>query len=264
MEENKKFTIPGAIIIYSCNKHKNTRLKELVLENNYLGWKVFFILGNMNLETEYKFDIEEETNRTILTLKCEDSYIHLLKKVVLAMKVIYDNYDIENGILRCGDDLIINEEKLKKFINREDKRDYMGVISYYTSPIAKKIENFIPEYYNNHKEELDAINLTIEEVQLLNEIPLCHNVGGVVVYLSNKSCEILIDEMIKIEWNVFKHYDEYGYPYIIEDVGVGFILNRNNIYPSEYKLYSMNEEDISDLTNNENAYVIAVHTNSYK
>lgn len=264
-EENKKIAIPGVILVYSCNKYKNTRLKELKLENEYLDWKVFFIIGNMNLETEYKFEVDiEEGNRTFLTLRCEDSYIHLLKKIVLAMKIIYETFDIKCGVLRCGDDLIINEDKLKKFINNEEKSDFMGVISYSTNPIAKKIENFIPEYYNNHKEDLDEINLTIEEVQLLNEIPMCHNVGGVVAYLSNKSCKILIDEMVKIEWNILKHYNEYGYPYIIEDVGMGFILNRNDIYPSGCKLYSLNKEDLLDLTNNENTYVIATHTNSYK
>lgn len=263
MDENNKLVIPGAIFVYTCNKYKNTRLKELKLENEYLGWKVFFIIGDITLETEYKFKIEEETNRTFLYLKCEDSYIHLLKKVVLTMKIIYDNYVIENGILRCGDDLIINEEKLINFINKEEKGDFMGVISYNTNPISKKIENFIPDYYASHKDELDEISLTLDDVQKLNEIPLCHNVGGVIVYLSNKSCKILIDEMIKLDWNIFEYTNEYGYPYIIEDIGVGFILNNNNIYPTYCKLYSNDSNELND-SNTENVYVIAVHTNNYK
>jgi hypothetical protein len=38
------------------------------------NYEVIFVLGDFLLNTKYKFD--ENTN--ILTLKCEDSYIHLL------------------------------------------------------------------------------------------------------------------------------------------------------------------------------------------
>jgi hypothetical protein len=36
------------------------------------------------------------------------------------------------------------------------------------------------------------------------------------------------------------------------------------MYPFECRLYSLNEEDVFDSTNNENIYVIAHHKNNYK
>ena len=41
----------------------------------YLDWKVFYVIGNPSIENDY------EINDNIITLKCEDSYIHLTKNV---------------------------------------------------------------------------------------------------------------------------------------------------------------------------------------
>ena len=49
-------------------------------------------------------------------MKCEDSYIHLLKKLVLSIKIIYSIFNIKEGILRSGDDIIYNELILESFL----------------------------------------------------------------------------------------------------------------------------------------------------
>jgi hypothetical protein len=72
----------GILLILSCKKHENDRMKKFKLsKKNYEGYEVIYVLGDFLLNTIYKFD--ENTN--ILTLKCEDSYIHLLKKLVLSI-----------------------------------------------------------------------------------------------------------------------------------------------------------------------------------
>ena len=48
-------------------------------------------------------------------IKCEDSYLHLLKKFALAIKAVKCLFNIKEGILRCGDDLIFNEDNLSLF-----------------------------------------------------------------------------------------------------------------------------------------------------
>ena len=49
-----KQSIKGAILIYSCHKHKDTRLKEFKLpKDEYAGWKVFYILGNPNIKQDF-------------------------------------------------------------------------------------------------------------------------------------------------------------------------------------------------------------------
>jgi hypothetical protein len=262
---SEKKHIPGAIIVYSCYKHKETRLKELILKNSYCNWKVFYILGNPNLETDYKFEIEDKTGREFVILKCEDSYLHLLKKVILSLKVLYENYDIENGVLRCGDDLVFNEFALHNFITMRKKSHYMGVIARANYPITKIPTNFMFSYYVNHQDELEGMNLTLQDIFNLNELPACCYAGGVVVYLSTMSCKILIDEMTKIKWNILTRKNEHGYPYIIEDIGVGYILNNNNIFPERCILYSSsNAETNFYYLRNDAYFLIATHTNKYK
>jgi hypothetical protein len=250
--------IPGAIIIYSCNKHKETRLKKFILkEKTYKYWKVFIIIGNPLITSDYEID------DNVITLKCEDSYIHLTKKVILAFKVIFSLYQVKEGILRCGDDLYFNENNLEKFLLVPNKKDYIGVICKRKFDKVKKIEdNFMVDYYNTHPEELlnelNGINYTLEEMQKFNQIPLIKYILGVLVYFSKKSCDILIKHMEDINWNVFTEDSIYGYPYIIEDVAIGFILYSNFIYPIDYKLFNDTFIKLNKDTS------IANHTNDFK
>jgi hypothetical protein len=259
MIKTNKTSIPGAILIFSCHKHKETRLKQFKLsKTDYNGWKVFIIIGNPNLKSEY------EMNDNVITIKCEDSYIHILKKVILGCKIILNLYDIQHGILRCGDDLIFNEDKLSLFLNNINKTDYMGLIANYIDKMYPKYNNFMPDYFNSHPEDLknplNCIPYTLDEMRYFNVIPHCTYTGGVVVYLSVNSCNILINHMEKINWDVFQSDKDYGYPYIIEDIGVGFILSINNIKPLSYNLYSDNKNDALNI----NHPAVAYHTNMYK
>jgi hypothetical protein len=255
---SNKPEIPGAILIFSCHKHKETRLKKFTLKKNeYDGWKVFYIIGNPLLEEDY---IIEDN---LITIQCEDSYIHVLKKVIMGCKVILDMFTIQHGILRCGDDLLYNEEKLLSFLNNKEKTDYMGRGAFNHTQMIAKYDNFMPQYFLNHPEDLsnplNGITYSMEQLLTMNIIPNCCYVGGVVVYLSLKSCHILIQHMEEIQWDVF-HTNKFGYPYIIEDVGVGYILNTNHIYPTIYNLYSDHVVDIK----NDNSHSFAFHTNMYK
>jgi len=258
MNYNKN-SIPGAILIFSCHKHKETRLKQFTLsKTEYHGWKVFIILGNPNLKDEYII------NDNIITIKCEDSYIHILKKVVLSCKIILNLYDIQQGILRCGDDLIFNENKLSLFLNNVNKSDYMGLIANYVNKMFPKYNNFMPDYFISHPDDLtnplNGIPYNLNEMKFFNVVPHCTYTGGVVFYLSVKSCNILINHMEIINWNVFYSDINYGYPYIIEDIGIGFILSLNNISPVSYNLYSDHKKDIENIQHP----AIAYHTNMYK
>ena len=255
-----KESIKGAILIYSCHKHKDTRLKEFKLpKNEYSGWKVFYILGNPQIKKDFILD------NTIL-LKCEDSYIHVAKKVVMGIKFIYENYEVEEGILRCGDDLVFNETSLTNFLKMEGKQDYMGVTanSGMSNTIVAQQNNFMPSYYLSHQEDLQnplhSIPYTIQEMMQFNKVPKLRYAGGVVVYLSNHSCKTLIDHFESIGWNVFEPNAEYGYPYIIEDIAVGYILHANDIFVTQYPLYIDNLNDF----NKYNRLPVALHTNKYK
>ena len=253
-----KQSIKGAILVYSCHKHKDTRLKEFKLPNDeYAGWKVFYILGNPQINKDFLL------GNTIL-LKCEDSYIHVAKKVVMGIKFIYDNYEVEQGILRCGDDLVFNETTLTNFLKMEGKPDYMGVIANNSQNLVAEQNNFMPKYYASHPEDLQnplhGIPYTMNEMMQFNKVPKLKYAGGVVVYLSNKSCNTLVAHFESIGWNVFASDETYGYPYIIEDIAVGYILHMNNIFVTQYPLYIDRMADFKKY----NKLPIALHTNKYK
>jgi hypothetical protein len=251
--------IPGIILIISCNKHKETRLKEFTLINQeYNGWKVFIIIGNPELNTLY------EINNNMITIKCEDSYVHVMKKVVLSMKILFSMYKIQYGILRCGDDLVFNEDVLHRFtqsITSTNNPNYLGKIAnpMCITKYSKKIDYFIPHYFYTHQEDITnpyngLQNMSLNTLLRLDEVPNIPYTGGVIFYVSLKSCNILICEMESVNWNIFNYNNNYGFTYIIEDIGIGYTLYKNNIFPQHCDLYS----DIPNKTS------IAYHTNKYK
>ena len=106
-----KKTVGGIILVLSCQKHRHTRLKEFSLrKTNYDDWEVIYVIGDLFLKENYVLD------GNILYIRCEDEYLHLLKKLALSIKAVKEIFNIKEGILRCGDDLIFNEDNLVKFI----------------------------------------------------------------------------------------------------------------------------------------------------
>jgi hypothetical protein len=115
-----KKNVDGIILVLSCQKHRDTRLKEFSFsKTNYNNWEVIYVIGDLFLSKNYILE------GNILHVRCEDSYLHLLKKLAVAMKSVKELFNIKEGILRCGDDLIFNENNLIKFI-KSKKFDYWG------------------------------------------------------------------------------------------------------------------------------------------
>jgi hypothetical protein len=275
--------VNGIILVLSCQKHLHTRLKHFRLpKDEYVGWKVIYVIGDLFLDCDYKLEGD------MMTIKCEDSYIHLLKKLVLSLKYLYQNFDIKGGVLRCGDDLIFNEVQLETFLlsskthmlessnhttDNTEEIHFIGKSPSGRSLLSHEIsdadiksctnDNFMVDYYMCHQEDFDNPQHNLKGVDISKYIKRPHiPVGacGIIFYISNKSCKILINHLDNINYNIF-HYDEYtdSYPYTIEDCAVSFILYSNNI-GFEHRIYMYDE--YYNNPNNEN--VIAVHTNYNK
>jgi len=257
----QKEKVDGIILILSCQKHMNGRLMEFKLPKKYYNnHKVIYAIGDLFLEKHYELRDDE-----MLWIKTEDSYLHLLKKLVLAIKYLYELYDITEGILRCGDDLEFDENKLMEFLNNK-KYDFYGQ-SYKGEDYINEDENelkicrqdsFMHDYYKYHTEDFSnpLHNLSSLNCEIIASYAMRPNIwgpSGVIYYLSNKSCNILIDHMEKINYNIL-HYDEFSksYPYTIEDVGVTFIMYLNKIKFTNYS-------NFFDTSNS-----ICRHTNKYK
>lgn len=251
-----KQKIKGVILIISCHKHLFSRLSEFgPQKHEYNGWIVHKIIGNPLLPEKVSTDLKTG----IITIQCEDSYIHVMKKVVMAIELMYELYEIEEGILRCGDDLVFNDNILEKFLNLKFKGEYTGNrVGQLPKDHKKKYDPFMVNYYRKNTRDfnnyLHGLSLRKEMILKCNEVPICYYAGGVIFYLSNKSCQLLISHMKSINYDIFTEYTEYGYPYIIEDIGIGFVLSKHNIELTPMYLYS---DEPSSLT-------IGYHTNKYK
>ena len=115
------------------------------------------------------------------------------------------------------------------------------------------------DYYATHPEDFDNPQHNLKGVNINNytkrpEIAI--GPSGILYYISNQSCKLLIQHMEKINYNIF-HFDEstQSYPYTIEDCAVSYILYFYNI--------SFHHNDYM-YTTNPNMVAISFHTNLYK
>ena len=294
--------VNGIILVLSCQKHLNTRLKHFKLpKDDYGGWKVIYVIGDLFLDCDYKFvnsnasEAHEAHFTDFLIVKCEDSYIHLLKKLGLALKYLYETFEIKEGVLRANDDLIFNESMLRAFLdspkmiknNGGDSDgageataiDFLGKSSIAKSLFARDFvfadakrpptnSMHLVYYYDDHPEDFDNPQHNIKGVGSIGIYNYTKQpyvpafIFGPLYYISNKSCAILINHLENINYDVF-HYDEKtdSYPYTIEDCGVSFIFYYNNIDILHNDNWIKNDD--ARAANDAND-VIAIHTNMFK
>ena len=248
--------VDGIILVLSCQKYKNSRLKEFKLtKDSYCNdkWPVIYVVGDLSLKEKYVIE------GNIMTIKCEDSYIHLLKKLVLACKYCFECFSINEGILRCGDDLIIDDIALEKFLNGK-KYDFYGQSdfkrnNYYSdkSQLKKvKNDNFMVKYYHNHPEDFDNPNHNLKGVSVSKYTLRPHVWGphGIIYYISKKACNCLIKTMEEINYNIF-HFDDFtkSYPYTIEDCAVTYILYKNDFTFTDDQFFFDRPGSIAKHTN---------------
>lgn len=277
--------VDGIILVLSCQKHLHTRLKDLRLpKDEYAGWKVIYVIGDLFLDCDYTLRDD------LMVVKCEDSYIHLLKKLGLALKYLYAVFDIKEGVLRANDDLIFNEAILEAFVRSPKTMngrpiDFLGRSSSGTSVFERDLSfanrqssnsNHLVYYYNDHPEDFENPQHNIKGVDISKytkqpSIPAF--LFGPLYYLSNKASAILIEHLESVRYDVF-HYDEKtdSYPYTIEDCGVSFIfyykgidfIHADNWHHNDDN-FSLCKDNATNATNAANTTnVLAIHTNLYK
>ena len=275
--------VDGIILVLSCQKHLHTRLKDLRLpKNEYAGWKVIYVIGDLFLDCDYTLRDD------LMVVKCEDSYIHLLKKLGLALKYLYAVFDIKEGVLRANDDLIFNEAILESFVRSPKTMngrpiDFLGRSSSGTSVFERDLSfanrpssnsNHLVYYYNDHPEDFENPQHNIKGVDISKytkqpSIPAF--LFGPLYYLSNKASAILIEHLESVRYDVF-HYDEKtdSYPYTIEDCGVSFIFYYKDIDFIHADNWHHNDDNFSLRKDNvatnviNDTNVLAIHTNLYK
>ena len=158
-----KTSVDGIILVTSCQKYKNTRLKELMLKESYGNWKVIQVVGDLFLDCDYKMD------GNLMTIKCEDSYIYNLKKFIFALQYLYEMFEIRDGVLRSNDDLEFNEPLLIDFLETPKKIgtldiDFLGRSStghslvdhpFTYEPQWAATNYHLVQYYETHPEDFE-------------------------------------------------------------------------------------------------------------
>jgi hypothetical protein len=261
MTTRQKPELDGIVLVISCHKHMDTRLVEFGPQKDFYGrWKVVEVLGDPRLPEAYQWISPRK-----LLIKCEDSYVHVMKKVVLAMDILLDLFDVREGILRCGDDLVFYEDRLEAFLRGPKPGHYVGKLArgpFWTPVLSVRRDTFMTDYYARHPEDfwnplhgLLGLDRAFEDWDKIPDAGAY--AGGVVVYLSKGACQALVEHLRAIDYNVLRKDPVRGfYPYIIEDVGTGYVL-RGTFSLVPVDLYVDHPGDRSDTA-------LAYHTNKYK
>jgi hypothetical protein len=247
----------GVILIYSCQKYKESRVRELdALRNSYAGWRVFIIVGDPSISSAYTLE------GRVLTLRCEDSYLHLLKKTLLGFKVALELVPTATGILKCGDDIVFNEREMLRFLCDQPKHDYMGNPGGPPIPLgAAHHDSWIVDYYRRHPEDFGSPLHGLpswDVVSTLTRVPTIQAASGPLTYFSRRSADLLVSHMDVIQWDILREEAPYGLPYIIEEPGISYILYPHGIRPTPYTLFTESKAEFLLKP------FVGLHTNAYK
>ena len=135
------------MLIMNCKKYE---WKADIQRNTWLKYipsfiKYYHVIGNEDLEAEYKFI--EEAN--ILYVKTLDDYNSLPNKVITSFKAINDTFSYKYIFKTDDDQNLINEkffEVLYKLLNTE------GPPIHYGGHIVEVTTPYLSEYYKIHPE----------------------------------------------------------------------------------------------------------------
>lgn len=243
----------GIILVTSCHKHLQTRVKELKVPKSFCSWPIIIAIGDPRLDKEYEWRPDG-----ILVVKCEDSYFHLIKKIYKTLDIIMKLYDGLQGALICGDDVIFNYDKLAEFI-KCPKSDYMGWVTHGEGP-KKMFNPFMSSYFLEHPQEWNDPLNGIQGLDLSRcvMLPCAPRIAGTIRYASIKTINNVINFLKGIDWNCFHYDNDYGFITICEDLGVGAIMQITCTPLTFYKLVAQNEKDF------ETGDWVGYTTNKYK
>jgi len=134
------------MLIMNCKKYaKKAKFQKMTWLPKIPSHLIFYhVIGDPELDTRYKFDDE---NR-ILSVKVDDDYNSLPKKVIRAYEAVYETFDFKYLYKTDDDQILVNEKFLdivKGLTSRTPKIHYGGYI------IDVK-QNYLSQYHKIHPE----------------------------------------------------------------------------------------------------------------
>jgi len=179
-----------------------------MLEKKIPTMKVYIVYGDVTIDKNFIC-----IDNKYIVLKTPDTYDYLHYKSLALFKTIVQHFPQCIGCFKCDDDVILDIPSLMTFLsfNKKMNMPYVGV-------------TLVSHAKKNNSNYLRSKGITVTtEINTPNSV-YC---GGPLYFLNRKSMNIIS--------NVNKK-DIDGIPY--EDLIIGYILNKQQIFPSNYGLYN--------------------------
>lgn len=213
----------------TINKFENilyVRLTCLAEKNEWNSYRKpninqVLLCGDPNLKTNY------ELRDDVLYLKCQDTYEFLPTKMVMAFNAILsdDKFKDVTHILKLDND--INIDVVWNFVNRRSQ--FIEDVDYSGGKVMKCKNEPGSDW---HFGRVPITSIWHNKKFFEKYIDFCS--GGHTYTLSRKSLRIICNEFN------FKNIDVVHQKYILEDLMVGLILERNDIRPKDLGLKLVN------------------------
>jgi hypothetical protein len=205
------------IVIYSCKKNK---LKQEILYNSLISkvsFPVYICYGDPTIK---KHKLE---NDKYIVLKCNDDYNSLFKKTICLMKFAKKYFSEYLGVLKIDDDVYLNFQVFRNFLNELETQEINGKIIDYTGKIVLIRETKL----SAHHKLTDTNDLNLDELNIDDLVTIPQNTiycTGPIYYLSTKA---------------ISHINSNLVPHFYEDVMIGLSCANslsNKIIPIETSL----------------------------
>ena len=143
--------VSSLLLIMNCVKYEYKAAKQRESWLKGLQIPYYHVLGNLELEANYRFDDQER----ILWVKTPDDYNSLPKKVLSAYAAVQQSFPAIQYIFKTDDDQMLQSNNPNKFfdnINKMLERRMQTAKIHYSGNIVDVPKAYLSQYYRIHPE----------------------------------------------------------------------------------------------------------------
>ncbi|KAG7212487.1 hypothetical protein KM043_012800 [Ampulex compressa] len=119
-EDKSKFRLIVLVLTSSENLERRDTIRKTWLSEKHATVKHLFVVGTLDILPEQRDTLQSEKrkfNDLLLLPRLTDSYATLTKKVLFALKEIYDYYEFD-FLIKCDDDTFVLIHKILKELDK--------------------------------------------------------------------------------------------------------------------------------------------------
>lgn len=213
---------PYILLIMNCEKyrHKALKQKETWIKNLPSNLLYFHVIGNTQLDQDYKFDNEEK----VLYVNVQDDYNSLPKKVIHAYEAVYNEYKFKY-IFKTDDDQDVISMNIFTILPQILDSSLQLNVYHYGGNIIDVKQSYLSQYHTVHPEL--PKDLPVKATKYCN---------GRFYFLSRSAVKYLLTKKDKIA-------GEY-----LEDYAIGYYLPQHIF--KEHMLSLQTDKYFKDMGSN--------------